>query len=107
MIREAADHEDGTEKSAVTPGPIIPAREQLADMLMESKQPRLALAEFEKALEKEPNRLRSLYGAARAAEAVKEKEKAKKYYQQLLAVATNPQGTHPEVKRATMYLARR
>ena len=107
MIREAADHEDGTEKSAVTPGPIIPAREQLADMLMESKQPRLALAEFEKALDKEPNRLRSLYGAARAAEAIKEKEKAKKYYQQLLAVATNPQGTHPEVKHATMYLARR
>ena len=107
LIRDAADHEDGTEKSAVTPGPIIPAREQLADMLMGSKQPRAALAEFEKAIEKEPNRLRSLFGAARAAEAVNDTEKAKIYYRQLLAIADHPQGTHAEVKHAAMYLARR
>ena len=107
LIRDAANHEDGTEKSAVTPGPIIPAREQLADMLMAMKQPRLALVEFEAAIDKEPNRLRSLYGAARAAEMIKDAEKAKKYYRQLLAIASNPQGTHNETKRATQYLARR
>ena len=106
-LRAAADHEDGTEKSAVTPGPIIPVREQLGDMLMAMKQPRAALAEYELALVKEPNRFRSLYAAASTAEAIKDSDKAKKYYRQLLAIANNPQGTHNETKRATQYLARR
>ena len=106
-LRAAADHEDGTEKSAVTPGPIIPVREQLGDMLMDMKQPRAALAEYERAIVKEPNRFRSLYAAARAAEAINDDERAKKYYRQLLTIANNPQGTHNETKRATAYLARR
>lgn len=107
LLREAADHEDGTEKSAVTPGPIIPVREQLGDMLMLMKQPRLALVEYERAIVKEPNRYRSLYGAARAAEAIKDTGAAQKYYQQLLASANHPQGVHPETERAKQYLARR
>jgi hypothetical protein len=107
LLHAAADHEDGTEKSAVTPGPIIPVREQLGDMLMLMKQPRLALAEYERAIVKEPNRFRSLYGAARAAEAIKDTGTAQKYYQQLLASANNPQGAHLETERAKQYLARR
>ena len=107
LLRDAADHEDGTEKSAVTPGPIIPVREQLGDMLMAMKQPREALAEYEKAIGKEPNRFRSLYAAARAAEAIKDKDTAQKYYQQLLANANNPQGNHVETQHAKQYLARR
>ena len=106
-LRQAADHEDGTEKSAVTPGPIIPVREQLGDMLMAMKQPREALAEYEKAIVKEPNRFRSLFGAARAAEAIKEGGTARKYYQLLLASANNPQGAHAETQHARQYLARR
>ena len=107
LLRAAADHEDGTEKSAVTPGPIIPVREQLGDMLMAMKQPRQALAEYERAIVKEPNRFRSLYGAARAAEAIKESGTAQKYYRQLLASANNPQGDHAETQHAKAYLARR
>ena len=107
LMRAAADHEDGTEKSAVTPGPIIPVREQLGDLLMVTKQPRLALDEFEKAIVKEPNRFRSLYAAARAAESVRDASTAAKYYRALLVSADRPQGDHPEVKRATQYLARR
>ena len=107
LLREAADHEDGTEKSAVTPGPIIPVREQLGDMLMAMKQSRQALAEYEKAIGKEPNRFRSLYGAARAAEAIKDATVAQKYYEKLLASANNPQGVHEEMRRARQYLARR
>jgi hypothetical protein len=66
-MREAARREDATEKSAVTPGPLAPARELLGDMLMQLQRPGEALVEYRATLEKEPNRFRTLYGAMRAA----------------------------------------
>jgi hypothetical protein len=59
-MREAATREDATEKSAVTPGPLAPARELLADMLTELKRPDEARAEYRAVLLKEPNRRHSL-----------------------------------------------
>jgi hypothetical protein len=59
-MREAAAREDATEKAAVTPGPLVPARELLGDMLMELNQPAAAIAEYRATLQKEPNRRRSL-----------------------------------------------
>lgn len=67
-LRAAAEREDATEKSAIMPGPLAPAREMLGEMLLELKQPAEALQEFKAAQRKEPNRLRSLNGARRAAE---------------------------------------
>jgi hypothetical protein len=67
LMREAGRREDATEKSAVTPGPLAPARELLGDMLLELERPREALAEYRATLRKEPNRFRALYGAMRAA----------------------------------------
>ncbi|HXJ06162.1 MAG TPA: hypothetical protein VNH65_13750 [Candidatus Acidoferrum sp.] len=67
-MRQAADEEDATEKLPVTPGPIIPAREQLGYLLLEQNQPVLALKEFELALANAPGRRSALQGAARAAE---------------------------------------
>ena len=64
-MREAVAREDATEKSAVTPGPLAPARELLADMLMELGQRDQAIAEYRATLKKEPNRLRSVRGAGR------------------------------------------
>ena len=69
-MRQAADREDATEKSAVTPGPLAPAREMLGDMLMQLRRPSEALAEYQKTLVKEPNRYRALAGGMRAAGAV-------------------------------------
>jgi hypothetical protein len=66
-MRAAVSREDATEKSAVTPGPLAPARELLADMLMQLNMPAEALAEYRKTLLKEPNRRRAIAGAARAA----------------------------------------
>jgi hypothetical protein len=66
-MREAVRREDATEKSAVTPGPLAPARELLGDMLLELHRPSDALAEYRATLEKEPNRFRTLHGALRAA----------------------------------------
>jgi Tfp pilus assembly protein PilF len=85
-LRAAADAEDRTEKSAVTPGPLAPAREQLGEMLLEAGDARGALAAFEATLTKEPNRFRAMYGAARAAMRAGDLAAAKRYYSDLLRV---------------------
>ena len=56
-MRAAATMEDRTEKSAVTPGPLAPARELVGEMLLEMNRPAEALAEFEATLKKEPNQI--------------------------------------------------
>jgi hypothetical protein len=82
-MREAAIREDATEKAAVTPGPLAPARELLGDMLLEIGRPREALAEYRAALTREPNRYRSLLGASRAATAVGDRAAASGYQAEL------------------------
>jgi hypothetical protein len=85
-MRAAADLEDRTEKSAVTPGPLAPGRELLGEMLMVFKQPAAARTEFEATLKKEPNRFRAVYGAARAASLSGDAAAARRYYAQLLKI---------------------
>jgi hypothetical protein len=86
-MRAAAAQEDQTEKSVVTPGPLAPARELLAELLLELKRHTEALKEFEATLTKEPNRFRSLYGAAEAAKLSGDRQTARTYFQRLLKVA--------------------
>ena len=76
-MRAAADLEDRNEKHIVTPGRVVPARELLGEMLLELKQPAAALKEFEASQLREPNRFRDYAGAARAAEAAGERDKAR------------------------------
>jgi tetratricopeptide (TPR) repeat protein len=85
-MRAAAELEDQTEKNAITPGPLAPARELLGELLLQSKQPAEALKEFEATLTKEPNRFRSLYGAAEAAKQAGDRQTAQTYFQKLLKV---------------------
>jgi Tfp pilus assembly protein PilF len=85
-MREAATLEDGTEKAAVTPGPLAPAREQLGEMLLLMKQPAAARQEFEATLTREPNRFRAVYGAAHAASLAGDRAAARRYYAQLLKI---------------------
>ena len=66
-LAAAADREDAIEKRPVTPGPIVPAREQLADMLLELGRPADALREYRSALTLAPGRRGSVSGAATAA----------------------------------------
>ena len=68
LMRASADEEDGIEKLPVTPGPIVPAREQLGYLLLEQNHPDLALKEFETALANAPGRRGAMQGAARSAE---------------------------------------
>ena len=85
MMRDAADREDRTEKAAISPGPLAPARELLGEMLLELKEPKDALAEFEKTMAKEPNRFRAVAGAVRAASDAGDTAAARKYAAALLA----------------------
>jgi Tfp pilus assembly protein PilF len=85
-MRAVAAMEDRTEKSAVTPGPLAPARELLGEMLLQLDQPADALKEFEATMKKEPNRFRAVYGAAKAAEAAGDRAKARTYYGQLVKI---------------------
>ena len=62
-MREAATREDATEKSAVTPGPLAPARELLGDMLVVLNRGAEARVEYRETLKKEPNRRHALRGA--------------------------------------------
>jgi hypothetical protein len=80
----AAKLEDGTEKSAVTPGPLAPARELLGEMLLETHQPALALEQFEATLKKEPGRFRALYGAGSAARLAGHAEMSRGYFRELV-----------------------
>jgi len=68
-MREAADEEDAIEKLPVTPGPILPAREQLGELLLEQNHPDQARKEFEGALVNAPGRRGAFEGAAQAKEA--------------------------------------
>jgi carboxylesterase type B len=86
LMREAATREDATEKSAVTPGPIAPARELLGDMLMEVDRPAEALAEYRHTLTREPKRYRSVLGAWRAATTVGDRTAAAAYAAELTAL---------------------
>ena len=68
LMRKVADDEDAIEKLPVTPGAIIPAREQLGELLLEQKQPALAMKEFEATLANTPGRRGALQGATLAAQ---------------------------------------
>ena len=84
QMESAAELEDGTEKSAVTPGPLAPARELLAEMLLQMDEPKQALEQFEAALKKEPRRFRSVYGAAHAAQLSGRRDLSRKYFRELV-----------------------
>ena len=99
LMRSAAAEEDHTEKNAITPGPLKPAREQLGELLLKLNQPALALKEFEATLVQEPNRFRALYGAAHAAK-LAGNASANGYYLQLLSICKNADLSRSELEEA-------
>jgi tetratricopeptide (TPR) repeat protein len=112
LMRAAAELDDATDKHPVTPGAILPAREQLGELLLEIKQPLAALKEFETSLEQAPNRFNGLYGAARAArlaadqsQLAADQKRAKAYYEKLVALCRESDSIRPEIEEAKAFLA--
>jgi len=105
LMRRAADMEDKSEKNIVTPGRLLPAREQLGDMLLELKRPAEALKEYEASQVREPNRYRGLYGTGMAASQSGDKAKAKQYFSRLVDMAGSA-SPRTEIGSARAYLAR-
>jgi len=104
VMRAAADLDDATNKHPVTPGAILPAREQLGDLLLELKRPAEALKEFEVSLRSTPNRFNGLYGAARAAEIAGDKKASRAYYTKLVKICQNADTVRPELEKAKAFL---
>jgi tetratricopeptide (TPR) repeat protein len=107
QMRSAAEHEDATDKLPVTPGAIVPARELLGEMLLETKQPDAALEAFELALTFAPERFNSLYGAAHAAQLNGDRQKASAYFSKLLANCPRPSANLPELREAKLFLTQK
>jgi tetratricopeptide (TPR) repeat protein len=102
----AADAEDKTEKSIVTPGPLAPARELYGVMLLERGMAKEALAAFQSTLAKEPNRLGATIGAARAAEKLGDAAAARDYYAKAVALADGSDASRVELAHARAVLAK-
>ena len=105
LSRSAAELEDSTEKHPVTPGAILPARELLADLLLEIGQPAAALKEYESVLVSTPNRFNGLYGAGRAAKLSGDEARARLHFGKLLAVAASADGRRQELAEARSLIA--
>jgi tetratricopeptide (TPR) repeat protein len=104
LMNEAAVMEDNTEKSSVTPGEVIPARELLGDMLLQMDQPVKALEAYKADLVKHPNRFNGLYGAGLAAEKSRQPGEAKTYYRQLINIANSANSGRIELTRTKSFL---
>jgi tetratricopeptide (TPR) repeat protein len=102
-LRPMADKEDalGDEPQG------IPTREMIADILLETKHPQQALAEYQTDLKLNPNRFNGLYGAARAAEEAGKQSEANEYYALLLKDCAGSNSTRPELSRAKELLAKK
>jgi hypothetical protein len=100
-LRAAADREDADGVDSLA----MPAREMLADLLLELKQPAEALAEYKSALKNSPNRFDSLFGAGRAAQLAGDSAAANSYYSRLMEISA-PSADRAELAEAKSYLAR-
>jgi tetratricopeptide (TPR) repeat protein len=101
-MRSAAELEESTDKHPVTPGSVLPAREMLGDLLLETGRPKDAFAAYEQSLRSAPARFNSYQGATLAAERAGMKPEARSYHDKLVALCggTVPARTEDTKKAA-------
>ena len=107
FMRAAADLEDSSEKHVAMENRFYPMRELLGDLLMEQGQAGEALKTYEASMKNARERLRGFYGAAKAAEALGDKQKATTYFTELLRLTKNADTDRPEIRAAKQALAAR
>ena len=104
LVRAAADLDATMDKHPATPSSVLPARELLADLLLELNQPAAALVEYRAMLSTDPNRFRSLLGEARAAKQTGDSATAHDAYRKLVALSKSVGPVRPELAEARSYL---
>ena len=104
LVRSAADLDATMDKHPATPASVLPARELLADLLLELNQPDKALVEYREVLRTDPNRFRSILGEARAAKQSGDAAAAHDAYQKLVALSKPAGPERPELAEAKAYL---
>lgn len=105
LMRSAADAEDGSEKHVAMENRLWPMRELLGELLLAVDEPVLALQEFETSLAISRNRLRGLYGAAKAAQRIGDRSKATGFYTQVLGLTKNADSSRREIAEARAFVA--
>lgn len=100
QMRLAADLEDGLDKHPVTPGAVLPAREQLGDLELALGEPTVALTAYQAVLVASPGRFNAVAGAAKAAEASGQAELAVGYWKELAALGELAEVVRPELAEA-------
>ena len=100
LMRTAADLEDSSAKHIAMENRLYPMRELLGDLLLEQQRPGTALTEYETSLVSTPNRLRGLYGAASAAKAANQPEKATVYFRKLAEMTKDADADRVEIREA-------
>jgi tetratricopeptide (TPR) repeat protein len=106
LMRAAAAAEEASDKHPVTPGNVVPSRELLGEMLLVLNQPTQAFTEFERSLQRDPNRFRGMSGAGRAAEAAGDHQAAREYYAKLQTLTADRDTERLELGQATAFLAK-
>ena len=104
-MRAAADLEDNSEKHIAMENRLYPMRELLGDLLLQQQQSAQALTEYETSLQSTPNRLRGLYGAAKAAQTAGQPEKAATYFRKLAEVTKGADVDRAEISEAKAFMA--
>ena len=104
-MRVAADLEDRSGKTVAMENRLSPIRELLGELLLDANEPAQALKEFEASLRNNPNRYRSFAGAAKAAERAGDRAQARSYYEKLVVLAAQADGTRSDLFAAKQYLA--
>jgi tetratricopeptide (TPR) repeat protein len=107
LMRSAADLEDASEKHVAMENRLWPMRELLGELLLGTNEPAQALKEFEVSLQAARNRYRGFYGAAKAAERLGDRQKAKAFYEKLIAVCNQADTERPELQEARAFLAKK
>ena len=97
LMRAAAQAEETSDKHPVTPGNVVPSRELLGEMLLELGQPAEAFDEFERSLRRDPNRLKSLQGAAQAAHDAGKEDASQRYQAQIKTLVAERDTVRPDL----------
>ena len=106
-MRKALELENASEKSAISPGPLAPAGEQLGELLLALNRAEEAFPVFQTAVEKEPGRFRGLYGAAISAQQIGKTALAREYFSRLVDICKDADSNREELIQAQAFLATR